>query len=310
MHNATAFIVDSGCSLPQAILDKYKISVLPIRYTVDRETYIDPCNSDQTLAVYKSGLMDHKHLVNAGAPSALDFENAIIDLVKKGFDNILIQTINRSQGQTYTNANRGATSVKQRLDGRNISVSVMDSGAVYSGQGLMITETVRRAMKTNDLIQAQEQMKLLSKNIHTYILSKYPYTAHERTEGAQNEPKSTKIKTLLSSVFGVHPILCNINDTSNEVAKVLGFNNAIQQLFEHVASRIQSGLLCPIITINYAGPLEELEVMPGFAQLQDIAKEHEVMLLISIMSICGSIHNGVGTLAIAMATQEHEWKIH
>ncbi len=71
--------------------------------------------------------------------------------------------------------------------------------------------------------------------------------------------------------------------------------------------QIKNGLLCPLLTIDYAGPLQELKALPGYQELKTTADAHKIQLIPSVMSIAGGIYTSVGSISLAFATESDEW---
>lgn len=303
----TAILVDSACSLPKPICDKYNLSYVPLKYSVDEDSFDDLCSEENALQMFSSGAFSRKHEVNTRAPSVEDFEQAIIKKIKEGNQRVVVQTLNRTQGDTYANANAGVAKVKKQLDGRAISLRVMDSRTVFAGQGLMATETIRRLLKAKNEDDVRRLMDKLSENIRTYIIPREPLIALERSR-TRNENSLGWTQALVANTLGIHPIICNANDSSNAIAKKWGFKNAAESLFKHVSSCIESGLLSPIITLNYAGPLSDLNELPGYIELVQLAKKKKVMLIPSVMSIAGGVYTSVGSISMAVATEKETWQ--
>ncbi|MFT7561594.1 MAG: DegV family protein with EDD domain [Flavobacteriales bacterium] len=302
----TAILVDSACSLPKSLCDKYNLSYVPLTYSIDDDEFIDNSDEEEALAIFASGSLSKKHEVTTIPPSPEAFEKAIIKKIKEGYQRIVIQTVNRTQGETYENANSGVARVVKQLDGRKIILKVMDSRTVFSGQGLMATETVRRMLKSKNEDEVRREMDRLSEKIYTYILPKDPLVALVRSR-LRNENNVGFTQALIAKALGIHPIICNANDSSKAVAKIWGFDKAVKALFDHAIAQIDVGLLSPIITVNYAGPIDELMQLPGYYDLVIKTKSSNVMLIPSVMSIAGGIYTSVGSISIALACPEHEW---
>ncbi len=303
----TAIIVDSACSLPMAIRKKYDVSFAPLSYSIDDGRFVDECNEENALAMFESGSFSRKYEVHTLPPSPEDFEKLIIKKVREGYQRIIVQTVNRTQGETYSNANTGIARAKKLLDGKaNVILRVMDSRTVFGGQGLMAIETIRRLLKSKDEAAVRRQMDNVSEKIHTYILPKEPLVALERSR-ERNENSVGWGQALVATKLGIHPIICNANDASEAVGKVWGFKNAAQTLFKHIEKRIDESILCPIITITYCGPLAELKELPGYSELEVKAKQKKIMIVPSVGSIASGIYTSVGSISVAIATEEHDW---
>ena len=93
-----AVIVDSTCNLPPSVLQKYKISRVPLSYIVDGHLAADPCDDEAILALFKSGKFNRKFEVTTKPPAPEDFARCIIKRIKEGHNSIVVQTVNRVQG--------------------------------------------------------------------------------------------------------------------------------------------------------------------------------------------------------------------
>ena len=306
--NKTAIIVDSVCTLPDQLLEKYNVKRVPIAISIDGEEFTDPCDQARVLALFKSGRLSRKHRVSTLPPSPHAFEQAIEKAISQGAEQVFVQTVNRMQGETYNNANVAVAKVTARLSaGHKVTIRVMDSRTVFAGQGLMVAETLRRLLKLEDANIARRQMDGLSSKIHTFVLPKSPLLALERAQ-KRGEKAVGWAQAFLANTLGVHPILCIANDASYRAAKVKGFEKAAAQLFTHARMQITRGLLSPFVVVNYAGPLDELKRLPGFAELEDSARETKVQLVAGVMSLAGGIYTSPGSINLAIMVEPHDWQ--
>ncbi len=308
MDKKIAVIVDSACNLPRQVLEKYQITRVPIFYSVDGKQAVDPCKDESVLSVFKSGELSRKHDVLTNPPTPSDFERQIIRKLKEGYKTVLVQTINRMQGDTYKHANMAATNVQKKLgDRQDIAIRVMDSRTVFAGQGVMVLETVRRMLSGQDGAKVKRALDRLSENIHSFVIPKNPLLSLERSQ-KRNEKAVGWGQAFVADMLNIYPTLCIVNDSSYLANKALGFKKAAKQLFHHATVRIEQGLLCPFVVINYAGPLKELKVLPGYDELEEAAAKNKVKIIPSVMSLAGGIYTSVGSLSLALATEPHEWE--
>ena len=306
--NKTAILVDSVCTLPPKILDKYNVRRVPIGVDINGDEFLDPCDQAMSLEFFKSGQLNRKHNVSTTPPTVETFENSIQEAIAAGAEQVIVQTVNRMQGETYNQANEAVSKVQARLpEGSNVTLRVMDSRTVFSGQGLMVAETLRRMIKGQDTSTVRRQMDQLSSKIHTFVLPKSPLLALERSK-KRGEKAVGWTQAFVANTIGVHPILCNVNDGSYRAAKIMGFEKAAAQLFAHARAKIIDGLLSPIVVVNYAGPLSELKALPGFAELDDVAREQRVQLVTSVMSLAGGIYTSPGSINLALMAEPHDWQ--
>ncbi|WP_086933430.1 DegV family protein [Agarilytica rhodophyticola] len=303
-----AVITDSSCSLPSKLVEKYRIKQLPLKIIIDGKMHPDPCDASKTLALFKSGMLSKKHEVTTEPPTPEEFEQAIREAVESECKNIVIQTVNRTQGETYNNANIAASNMRRELNnGRHdFTIRVMDSRTVFAGQAVMISETIRRILAGQNANEVRRSMDHLSENIHTYILPRDPLLALKRAQ-KRNENAVGWGKVFIASALGIYPVLCNVNDSSYLAAKVRGFENTVEQLFNHACVQIENKLLIPLVGINYGGSMQELQELPGYQKLKEVAQKHKVQIIPSVMSIAGGIYTSVGSLSLAVACEPGEW---
>lgn len=304
-----SILTDSSCTLPSKVMEKYHIKRVPITINIEGQSMPDPCNDRETLALFNSGKLKRKNNVTTEPPTVETFEREICQAIDNGSRNVIVQTVNRLQGETYNNANAAASNIRRKLqqDKRDISIRVMDSRTVFAGQGLLISETIRRMNAEHNHAEVRRKMDNLSSKIHTYVLPKEPLTALERAQ-KRNEKAVGWAQVFIANSLGIHPILCIVNDSSYVAAKPFGFEKSAQQIFLHAQRKIEKGLLSPLVTITYGGPLAELRNLPGYAELERTAKTYDVQLIPSIMSLAGGIYTSVGSLSLAIACEGEGWE--
>lgn len=302
----TAIIADSACCLPKAMSEKYNISYVPLGYSVNGVAHTDPMRDDDIVSLFASGTLGKKNDVETTAPRVEQFEQAIRKKIAQGYKRVIVQTVNRTQGETYANANTAVSNVKRNLTEKGVTVRVMDSRTVFAGQGLMAIETVRRLMKEKSEDIARRKMDVLSEKIHTFIVPKDIVLARARGV-KRGEHNISKGKAFFANALGIHPLICNMNDSSYVPATIRGFDNAVKALFDHARSRIEAGLYSPIITVNYAGSMEVLKSMPGYSDLERATKAKKLMLMPCVASIACGVYASPGSISLALATEPHEW---
>jgi len=171
----------------------------------------------------------------------------------------------------------------------------------------MVVETVRRMLSGQEAHKAKRALDRLSENIHSFVIPKEPLIAMERSQ-KRNEKAVGWGQAFVADMLNIHPTLCIVNDASYLANKALGFKKTAKQLFKHASVKIDQGLLCPFVVVNYAGPIKELKVLPGYEELEETAAENKVKIIPTVMSLGGGIYTSVGSLSLAMATEPHDWE--
>ena len=307
--NNLAILTDSTCTLPLSILNKYPIRRVPITLNIGGQSLPDPCRESYALELFRSGKLKRNQEVSTTAPTVLAFEAEIQRALDEGYNNIVVQTINRAQGESYNNANTAIANIRRKLNGesRGMDIRVMDSRTVFAGQGLLVLETIRRCSSGYSQAELRRTLQKISTKVHSYILPRDPLTALERGR-TRNENPIGWTQAFFANALSIHPIVCIVDEASRVLAKPIGFENAVLALFRHARIKIAKGLISPIVTITYSGPLEELKRLPGYEEMQSTAREHKVQIVPAVMSVTAGMYTTVGSISLAMVFQGEEWE--
>mgnify|MGYP000442273591 CR=1 FL=1 len=290
-------VVDSGCDLPDEILRKYTIPVLPHNITVGEDNFGDQRNPAQMAHFYSLSLADRSRVITSGPASVDTIDTVIKKQIDNGVKDIVIQTINASNSPTYDNAR----AVARRLSNDSVNIHVVDSHTLFSGQGLLALHTLSLMQKGLTGAQIQSRTAEFGRRISGYAAIKDVYYLRER--GRQKNEKSVGLlKAVMARSFDLHPILAMNYEGSFVADTVRDYKNCTQRLFELAISEIRANnLLMPAIVVSIAGHINLLDKSPGFAELLEVAREHNVKVFRSVMSLSGGINLGPDTIALAFA---------
>ena len=92
------------------------------------------------------------------------------------------------------------------------------------------------------------------------------------------------------------------------VAKLKGFEPAVEKLFDFAARRVRAGLLTPTVTLCYGGHLDEMRALPGYARLREACSGENVDVFESVMSTTGMVNVGRGAVVVGFAAPEHRFE--
>lgn len=292
-------VVDSGCDLPDEFLRKFKIQVLPHRVSFGNEEFADQRNPAQMNHFYSLSLVDRSRQVNTGPAGEGEIEQIISKLVQQGQKDIVVQTINAANSPTYANA----ANVAQKLGNGDQQIHVVDSRSVFCGQGLLALYTLSLIQKGLSGAQITSRAEEFARKITGYAAIQDVYYLRERAR-QKNENSVSWLKAFMARSLDLHPIIA-MRHTGSEVAEtVREFENCARRLFELAAEKMRAGdLLLPAIMVSIAGPLQQLDKVPGFKALEKLAAEHKVRIYRSMMSLSGGINLGPNTVALAFASR-------
>lgn len=131
-------VTDSSCDLPDEILDRHRITVVPLTIRFGDEEFIDreQLSGDE----FWERLIASEDLPETAAPSVGRFQQAYTDLADEGADGIVAVMISSGISATHQSATLAA---EQFVSG--IPVKVIDSGLVSAALGLALIAAARAA---------------------------------------------------------------------------------------------------------------------------------------------------------------------
>lgn len=292
-------VVDSGCDLPDEFLRKYGIPVLPHSVSVGNDSFGDQRNPAQMSHFYSLSLIDRSHQITTGPASQSDIDQVLREQIGKGKKDIVVQTINGNNSPTYANACAAA----KALGKSEIQVHPVDSHTVFCGQGLLALYTLSLIQKGLSGTQIKSRAEEFGRKTYGYAAIRDVYYVRERAR-TKNENSISWFKAVMAKLLKLHPILSMHHEQSSVADTVRGFDNCTERLFELASEKVRGAeLLMPAVVVSIAGPLKDLEKVPGYKAFAALAAEHKVRVYRSVMSLSGGINLGPGTVALAIASR-------
>src|ERR1035437_10791092 len=134
LMNPTALITDSTCDIPQAMIDQYGISVIPLGVVWGNEILRD--RVDLTPEDFYRRLEQDPVWPTSTLPSPADFEQVYRDAIVKGAKEIVVMTVSGAMSGTFQLAGQ----VGKHMD---IPVHVIDSKGPTMSLGWQVLAAAR-----------------------------------------------------------------------------------------------------------------------------------------------------------------------
>lgn len=308
--------VDLTCDLPWDFIKKNNIFVLPISIRINGRLYEDTRDPKRTLEFYRSGVLNKNHDAESIPYTTEQIKALFLDQVIINYDFAFIQTVTRTRSPIYENAYAAMHEIlgeyreRRREAGIDspFAMRVIDTRTLFAGQGVIAAETIRIINEGVERGELRKRVEALTRNTYGYAVAPDVYYIRERAR-KKGDSSVGFVSAVLGKALDIAPILCGHNGETYPVAKVRGFENAVQRLFSYAEERIRKGLLAPYINISYAGEEDVIQQLPGFGHLAAVAQEHGVEVLTSIMSTTGGTNVGPGTVSLALIAEPHEFEV-
>ncbi|WP_320824501.1 DegV family protein [Reinekea sp.] len=305
-------IVDAACDLPKDFLDKRGIQLLPISIKVDEQIYIDDKDNHRLQAFYRQNLLTLKHEAESTPYSSGEIHQLVMRDIVPHYDFGLIQTVSQKRSAIHANCIEAQALVqkscrqnKARGDTkRAFSMRVMNSGTLFTGQGVLAAFTsdlIAANRSKHDILRLAEAFK---RKIYGFVIP--PDVAYIRERARKRgETSLSALGAFVAKSLSIKPIIQAKNDATNPIAKVRGFDQAVNRLFDYGVNRIKLGLLSPYVVVSIAGDIADLKKFAGFLELKAVAKLHKVEIISCVMGLTSGLNVGPGAVSLALAAEDH-----
>ena len=278
-----AIVVDSTAYIPEDLIKKYNIHVIPLTVNWQDETLLD--GVDITPEQFYKRLQSTSEIPTTSQPSA----GAFADFYKKvGEEADSIVSIHISDHLSGTLDS--ARSAVDLVD--NIQIEIVDSLSTSMGLGWIVlaaARAVEQGKSAEDV--AQLARDLVSKSRIIFVVDTLEYL-HKggRIGGAQR---------LMGSVLSIKPLLHLEEGKIEPLASVRTKKKAVEQMLDVIAEEIKDKKTVHMATIN-ALAYEEAKELGKMLQ----ARFQPFELLHAELSPAIGTHVGPGTVGVAYITED------
>ena len=304
-------VVDSGCDLPKDYLDANNILVLPVPIRIGKEIYVDDRDPQRARDFYTRHEVDKNHDAETAPPSVEQIRTLLLKEAVGNFDYALVQTVPKSRSPIFDNATEAAHAILgdyrqyREAAGREgpFRIRVSDSQTLFAGQGVLAAETMRLINSGMKVCDIRQRISNLTPCTTGYAVVPDLYYVHKRAR-KKGDKSVGFVGALMGSALDIKPILCARQDQTFPVAKVRGFDAAVNKMFQHARACVENGLLTPIVCVSYAGDPEAVYQMPGFDALKAATEQHAIELLVSHMGLTGGVNIGPGAISVGFISEQ------
>jgi DegV family protein with EDD domain len=153
-------VTDSTCDLPQAIVKRLGITVIPLFINIGQQAYLD--GVEMSREAFYRGLPTFETHPKTAAPGPDRFRQVYEQLAAEGAAEILSIHISETLSATVDMARTAAKEV------RGTAVTVLDSGQLSLGMGFMVERAAELAAAGATLADIQAQLAELGRRIHVF----------------------------------------------------------------------------------------------------------------------------------------------
>lgn len=308
-------VVDSACDLPQDFLQQHHIVVLPITVRIGDAVLADHRDEEATLGFLHAHVAERGHEAETTPFTVNQIRDLFLGQLVIDYDHVFCMTITKTRSPIYDNAMQASFAILndykpvRQAAGHNspFALRVIDTQNLFAAQGITAVEAARMRAAGTGVQQIRERLELLAANTLGYMIPRdlYYLRARARTKGDRSVGL---LSAALGSALDIKPVLRGYRGNTEPVAKIKGFENAVEQLFKFAGNRVMAGLMTPTVCLSYGGELAELRALPGYQRLRDICANHNVDVFETVMSLTGMVNVGKGAVVVGFASEPHTFK--
>jgi DegV family protein with EDD domain len=273
-------VADSTCDLPDDLIKRHRISIVPTCINIGNKTYLD--GIDMTREEFYEGLPNFPTVARTSAPGPELFIKAYEQLAKEGADEIISIHPPAKLSNLYNVAQLAGESMTQ------VNVTALDLGQLSLGTGLLVlkaAKAVEAGKMLGDIIQMLQE-----RSLHTHV-----FAALDTFENLKRSGRISELVANIGSLLDIKPIIV-LYDGKIDIVKVRTLNSAIEYLIRRVKS---------------LGPLEQIAFMHTHAPLRaeklcmslnGVVPNKQDYLMVEATPVLGT-HLGVGGVGLVAITK-------
>jgi len=215
-------VTDSSSDLPTEILERHRITVVPLTIRFGHENLVD--GRELSVDDFWNRLTAAEDLPETAAPSVRLFQEAYHDLSDAGADGIVAVMISTGISATHQSATLAA---EQLMSG--IPVRVIDSGLVSAALGLCVLAAAKAAEAggTIDDVEAAARGAVASSNL---------FAALDTLEFLKRGSRIGGAAALFGNLLDVKPLITFTNGVVSPGGRVRTRRKAVKAVLDHLDS--------------------------------------------------------------------------
>lgn len=269
-----ALVIDSSCDIPQELIDKHHIHVLPISLSVDGTPYLDRLTIEDN-QIYDALLHSNKSLTTA-TPSPLMVEKTLA-MIAQHYEQTLVVAL--------SSANSGVCQlIKMTAEKVSPNITVYDSCKAAASHGLMALEAAK-------MIKQDKSMDEIITHLDSIKDKTQIYVAVKDMQYMARSGRVSNLKASLLKRLRLHPIISlQADGKATVIGARFGFKSALKAISKLAAKQSPKSYAI----VHAAVPQEAEKFSHAFSTKLRFSPE----FVMPISSAVG-VHAGPGCIAIA-----------
>jgi DegV family protein with EDD domain len=272
-------VTDSTCDLPEDLMLRYGITVIPLYVNFGSRSYLD--GIELSRQEFYEMLPDAEVFPTTAVPGISVFTKTYQDLADYGASEVLSIHISETLSATPQVATKAAEEAEA------IAVTVFDPGQVTVGTGLAVLAAARAAEEGKSVAEIVPLLEDMAPRIHSYA-------ALDTVEFLRRSGRLSAIQYGLSTILSIKPLI-TMHGGELSSARVRTAKGCIQHMIDLVA---ELGPLEELALVHTNAPLKAEKL---YREASHLFSSDEPPLSVDVTPVIGA-HvgpNAVGMVAVA-----------
>ena len=228
MDNTIRIITDSGCDISKENEERYKdlLVVMPFMVTIEGKSYADRIDI-QPDEFYKI-LKEHQEIPKHSQITAIQFEDKYRELYEQGVRTIIVDVINGSGSQTYSNA---VLAKKNTEDLKDLTIYTVDSQNYTLCYGYPVIEACKKLEAGQSVESVVSYLEDWARHSEAFIIGFD--LRHMKKSG-----RISAAASFLGELMGLRPLIYLAAEKTEVLRKVRGEKGVIDAAVETIASKM------------------------------------------------------------------------
>lgn len=275
-------VTDSTADIPQELVEKYQIHVVPLRVIIGQESYLD--GIELSPAAFYEKLGNAKELPTTSQPSPAEFMNVYSELLTAHPGSQIVSIhLSSAMSGTYQSALLGKSMLEEE---QAADITVIDSKSASFGYGLLVVHAAKLAQAGKNAAEIEAEVYKLHQQRKLYFLV-------DTLEYLQKGGRIGKASAILGTLLNIKPVL-SIDEEGviYAVEKIRGQKKAMERIVQMFEQDF-AGKRINIAVGHTANP----STAETFISLMQTRFDLDEVYYPNIGAVIGS-HVGFGTIAV------------
>lgn len=309
----TLVVTDVACDLPLEWLVRQNVLVLPIRIRFESKSRADTGDVAAAREFFRRDLPQLGRDAQALALSASGTQDFVEPHLATHIDYVLEIAQASSRGSGYMNSLVAAQNLmlqhgrarRQLGTPRPFKMWVIDAATALSGQGVLVSETVRALQEGLSVPRVVQHVDSLRKCVYTLAVPG-DIARWYRHNSAETEASFGWLNYGVGKMLDRTPVVALTGSAMNVVGNLRNQHDAIARALAITTAQVRKGLAAPVTCVSYAGDTDLLRQREDFVVLEDACARHGATLHVATMSLTNALSLGQGGVSIAFASERFE----